>query len=110
MRLRCIAGVIRQFLIILPHMPLYHFDTILGVHAQFSGKTVGTDPRVAPVFTVAVPVGGAVGQYLVLRANHTVIMRVIKVFPPFMPALMMVFALGKATVVYSTNPCLPQAV
>ena len=39
------------------------------------------------VFPVTVPVGGAVMQHLVFRANHAVEVFVIHVFPPFVPAL-----------------------
>ena len=69
-----VAGVVGQFFIILPDMPLYCFDTVFGMGAQMAGGAVGTDLRVASVLPVSVPVGGPVCQHLVFRAEHAVIM------------------------------------
>ncbi len=51
-----------------------------------AGGTLGTDFRVAAVFTVSIPVGGAVGQDVVFRADHAVIIFIIDVRPPGMSA------------------------
>ena len=52
-----------------------------------AGGTAGTDLGVAPVLPVSVPVGGAVGQHLELRTNHTVIVLVIHILPPLVATL-----------------------
>lgn len=52
-----------------------------------TGGSVGTDTGIAPVLPVSIPVGGAVGQYLGLRTNHTVVMLVIYILPPLVAAL-----------------------
>ena len=85
--LRRITGVVRQLLVVLPDMPVHRLYTVLGVGAQLSSGTAGADLRVTLVFPAAVPVGGAVSQHLELRAEHTVIVLVVNVFPPFMSAL-----------------------
>lgn len=54
---------------------------------QMAGGTVDTDIRITPVLPVAIPVGGAVGQRLVLRAEHAVIVLVIYILPPFVATL-----------------------
>ena len=55
-----ISGVICQFLIVLPDMPLHCFDTVLGMGTQFSGRAVGAFLRIALVFPVSVSVCSAV--------------------------------------------------
>ena len=67
-------------------MPLYRFDTVLGMGTQMAGGTVDTDAGVTFVLPVSLPVGGAVGQYLVLRAEHAVIVLVIHILPPLVAA------------------------
>lgn len=59
--LRCIAGVVGQFLIILPDMPLYRFHTSLGVGTKMARPTVCTYLWIALVFPVSIPVSRAVG-------------------------------------------------
>ena len=59
--LRCIAGVVGQFLIILPDMPLYRFHTSLGVSTKMARPTVCTYLWIALVFPVSIPVSRAVG-------------------------------------------------
>ena len=85
--LRRIAGVVRQFLIVLPDVPLYRFEIVFGMSTQMAGRLVDADAGIASVFPVSVSVGGAVGQHLVLWANHTVIVLVIHIFPPLVAAL-----------------------
>ena len=85
--LRCIAGVVRQVLVILPDMPLYGFYAVLGMRAKLSGGTIRTNSGVTLVFPVAVPVCGGIFQDLVFRANHTVIEFIIDILPPLVAAL-----------------------
>ena len=80
--LRCIAGVVRQVLVILPDMPLYGLYAVLGMRAKLSGGTIRTNSVVTLVFPVAVPVCGGIFQDLVFRANHTVIEFIIDILPP----------------------------
>ena len=56
-----IAGVVGQFLIILPDMPLYRFHTSLGVSTKMARPTVCTYLWIALVFPVSIPVSRAVG-------------------------------------------------
>lgn len=72
-----IAGVIRQFLIDLPDVPLYRLYAVYGAGAQVPGRTFCTDLRITPVLPVFLPFGGSVGQHLVLRADDAVIMFII---------------------------------
>ena len=51
------------------------------------GGTLGTDFWVAAVLPVSIPVGGTVGENLVFRADHTVIIFIINVSPPGMSIL-----------------------
>ena len=54
-----VAGVVGQFFIILPDMPLYCFDTVFGMGAQMAGGATGTEIFGSLlVFPVSVPVGG----------------------------------------------------
>ena len=39
--LRCISSILRQFFVVLLDMPLYRFDTALGMSASLSGRAVG---------------------------------------------------------------------
>ena len=82
-----ITGVVGQFLVVLPDVPLYRFDTVFGMGTQMAGGTVDTDVGITPVLPVSIPVRGTVGEYLVLRANHTVIVLVIYILPPLVAAL-----------------------
>ena len=84
---RRVTGVVRQFLIILPDMPLHRLDTVFGMGTQVPGRAVGTDFGVAFVFPVALPVGGGVAQGLVFRADNAVIIFIVNVLSPFMSAL-----------------------
>ena len=54
--LRRISGVVRQFLIVLPDMPLHRFDTVLGMRTPFSGRTGGADIRITLVFPISITV------------------------------------------------------
>ena len=47
---RRISGIVRQFLIVLPDMPLHRFDTAPGMRTPFSGRTGRADIRIALVF------------------------------------------------------------
>ena len=51
------------------------------------GGALGADFRIAAVFTVSIPVGGAVGQDVVFRADYAIIIFIIDVRPPGMSAL-----------------------
>ena len=82
-----IAGVLRQFLIVLPDVPLYRLYTVFGVSAQMPGWTFCTDLRITPVLPVPLPIGGSVGQNLVLRADDAVLMFIINILPPLVAAL-----------------------
>src|SRR5699024_5659520 len=68
-------------------MPLNRFDTVFGVGAQVAGRTVYTDARITSVLPVSIPVGGTVGQHLVFRTEHTVVVLVIHILPPLVPTL-----------------------
>ena len=57
---RRISGIVRQFLIVLPDMPLHRFDTVPGMRTSCSGRTDGADIRIAPVFPISIPVRRAV--------------------------------------------------
>ena len=46
------------------------------------GRALDTDFRVACVFPVTVPVGSAVGQGLVFRTNHAVVVFIIDISLP----------------------------
>ena len=59
--LLCIAGVVCQLLVILPDMPLYGLYAVLGMRrTKLSGGTFCTEPRIALVFPVTVPVCGGI--------------------------------------------------
>ena len=51
------------------------------------GWALSADFRVACVFPVTIPVGGAVSQGLVFRTDHAVVVFIIDVSPPGMSAL-----------------------
>ena len=53
---RRISGIVRQFLIVLPDMPLHRFDTVPGMRTPFSGRTGGADIRIALVFPISITV------------------------------------------------------
>ena len=57
---RRISGIVRQFLILLPDMPLHRFDTVLGMRTPFSGRTGGADIRITLVFPISITVRRAV--------------------------------------------------
>ena len=75
---RRIPDVVRQFLVFLPDMPSYRFHTILGMGAKMPCRTARTYLWITLVF----PVGRAVRQWLILRAEDTVVRFVIHRFPP----------------------------
>ena len=84
---RCVPSVVCQFLVVLPDVPGNRLNAILVLCAKMSGGTVGANLWIALVFPVSIPVGGAVVQHLVFRADDAVKMLVIHIFPPFMSAL-----------------------
>ena len=84
---RRIPDVVRQLLVALPDMPLYRFHTIFGMGAQRPCRTARAYLRIALVFPVSVPVGRAVFQWLILRAEDAVVVFVIHILPPLVPAL-----------------------
>ena len=84
---RCIPGILRQLLVVLPDMPRHGLDTAFRLCALLSAGTVGTDLWIAFVFPVAISVGCTVVQYLVFWADDTVIVFIVYVFPPFVAAL-----------------------
>ena len=69
---RRISGIVRQFLIVLPDMPLHRFDTVPGMRTPFSGRTGRADIWIALVFPISIPVRGAVFQGLVFGTYHAV--------------------------------------
>ena len=69
---RRISGIVRQFLIVLPDMPLHRFDTVPGMRTPFSGRAGRADIRIALVFPISIPVRGAVFQGLVFGTYHAV--------------------------------------
>ena len=62
------------------------FYAVFRVGAKLPHRALGTDLRVAAIFPVAVPVGGTVFQGLVFRADHAVIVSIINILPPLVPA------------------------
>ena len=68
-----ISGVVRQFLIVLPDMPLHRFDTVPGMRTPFSGRTGRADIWIALVFPISIPVRGAVFQGLLFGTYHAVV-------------------------------------
>ena len=69
---RGVSGVIGQFLVILPNVAQDSLYTVRRAGAQLPGGALGTNLGIAAVFPVSVPVGGAVRQRLIFRANDTV--------------------------------------
>ena len=84
---RSVPGIVCHFLVFFPDVPGNGFHVVFLIRAKMSGGTVGTYFWITFVFPVAIPVGSAVVQYLVLRADDTVEMLVIHILPPFMSAL-----------------------
>ena len=84
---RSVSGIISHLLVFLPDVPSNGFNAIFVLCAKMSGGTVGTYFRVAFIFSISISVGCAVVQHLVFRADNTVEMLVIYIFPPFMSAL-----------------------
>ena len=68
-------------------MPLYRFGTILGVGTKLARRAAFANLRVGLVFPVSVPVGRTVWQGLKLRAEDAIVVFVIHILPPFVPAL-----------------------
>ena len=84
---RSVPGIVCHFLVFFPDMPGNRLNAVFVLCAKMSGRTVSTNLWITFVFPVAIPVGSAVVQYLVLRADDTVEMLVIHILPPFMSAL-----------------------
>ena len=82
---------IAQFLchvhIRLPDVLRYRLNEVLIPGTQRSGGAVCASLWITFIFPVAVTVGCGVFQYLVFRADDTVIVFVIHILPPFMSAL-----------------------
>ena len=68
-------------------MPGNGLNAILARCTKVSGGTIGTDLWIAFILPVAIPVGGALIQYLELRADNAVEVLIIHILPPFMSAL-----------------------
>ena len=84
---RRISGIVRQFLIVLPDMPLHRFDTVLGMRTPFSGRTGRTDIRIALVFPISITVRRAIFQGLVFGTYHAVVEFIIDILPPLVSIL-----------------------
>ena len=84
---RRISGVVRQFLIVLPDMPLHCFDTVPGMRTPFSGRTGGADIRIALVFPISITVRRAIFQGLVFGTYHAVVEFIIDILPPLVSIL-----------------------
>ena len=85
--LRRISGIVRQFLIVLPDMPLHRFDTVPGMRTPFSGRTGGADIRIALVFPISITVRRAIFQGLVFGTYHAVVEFIIDILPPLVSIL-----------------------
>lgn len=66
----------------MPNMTGYVLLTILAGSTFFSCRAMLANVRVALVFTVSFTVGGCIIQYLVLRANDTIVILIINIFVP----------------------------
>ena len=84
---RCMPGVFRQILVVLPDMPRHGLDTAFGLCALLSAGAAGGRPLDRFCIPVAISVGCTVVQYLVFWADDTVIVFIVYVFPPFVAAL-----------------------
>ena len=82
-----VPGIVCHFLVFFPDVPGNRLNAILVICAKMSGGTVVTNIWITLVFAVSIPVGGAVVQHLVFRADDAVEMLVIHILPPFMSAL-----------------------
>lgn len=84
---RRISGIVRQFLIVLPDMPLHRFDTVSGMRTPFSGRTGRADIRIALVFPISITVRRAIFQGLVFGTYHAVVEFIIDILPPLVSIL-----------------------
>ena len=84
---RGVSGVIGQIFVVLPNMAQDSFYAVFRVGAKLPGGTLRTNFWIAAIFPVTVPVGGTVGQEPVFRADHAVIVFIINILPPLVPAL-----------------------
>lgn len=84
---RRISGIVRQFLIVLPDMPLHRFDTVSGMRTPFSGRTGGADIRITLVFPISITVRCAIFQGLVFGTYHAVVEFIIDILPPLVSIL-----------------------
>ena len=82
-----IAKLFRHIHIRLPDVLRYRLNEVLIPGTQRSGGTVCTDLWITFVFSAAVTVGCGVFQYLIFRADDTVIVFIIHILPPFKSAL-----------------------
>lgn len=70
---RSVSGIIGQLLIVLPNMTQNSFYTVFGFGTKLAGRALSTDFWVAAVFLIPVPIGSAVSQGLILRADDAII-------------------------------------
>ena len=82
-----IAELLCHIHIRLPDVLRYCLNEVLIPGTQRPGGTVRTDLWITFILPVAVMVGCGVFQYLVFRADDTVIVFIIHILPPFMSAL-----------------------
>lgn len=66
--------------------PLYHLYTVCTFSTKLPDWIFRTDPQISFILPVTIPVRGAVLQYLVFRTDDTVIIFVIHILSPRMPA------------------------
>ena len=80
---RRITRFLHLFDVIVPHILRECFFAFCIHRTQMPGQVVLLD--IATAF--ALPVAGGIVQPLILRANHAVVIYVIHIFPPLVPAL-----------------------
>ena len=85
---RCAAGFLCHFHILTPDVPGNSLNAGLVFCTKMSGRTVATDLWITFILPVTVTVCRAVFQHLVFRTQNTIIVLVIYVLPPFMPAFL----------------------
>ena len=71
------ADIFARFQIRFPNMPCYQFDVVFAFRTLRKIRTSCTGSATTFVFTVSAPVRGTIRQYLIIRADVTVIMLII---------------------------------
>ena len=71
------ADIFTGFHVVCPHMPGYYLGVVCALCTLLQVWTNSAFLRIALVFAVAVPVGGAVLQYLVARTDVAIIKLII---------------------------------